>query len=87
MKTALITGASSGIGADAARHLASQRYRVILIARRQAQLEEVATQIGDDAVAEVCDASSGEQVLALAERIRRNYGAPDIIVNCAGAGQ
>jgi len=87
MKTALITGASSGIGADAAWHLSSRGYRVILVARGQTQLEQVATHIGGDAVAEVCDASSGEQVLALAERIRRDYGAPDVIVNCAGAGQ
>jgi short-subunit dehydrogenase len=87
MKTALITGASSGIGADAARHLSSRGHRVILVARGQAQLEQVAKHIGGNAVAEVCDASSGEQVLTLAERVRRNYGAPDVIVNCAGAGQ
>jgi NAD(P)-dependent dehydrogenase (short-subunit alcohol dehydrogenase family) len=47
----------------------------------------VTRQIGGSAVAEVCDAAAGEQVLALAERVRRNYGAPDVIVNCAGAGQ
>jgi short-subunit dehydrogenase len=87
MKTALITGASSGIGADAARQLSSRGYRVILVARRQAQLEQVATHIGGNTVAEVCDASSGEQVLALAERVRSKYGTPDVIVNCAGAGQ
>lgn len=87
MRTALITGASSGIGADAARHLASRGYRVILVARGQAQLEQVAKAIGGNAVAEACDASSGDQVMALAERVRRNGGAPDVIVNCAGAGQ
>lgn len=87
MKTALITGASSGIGADAARHLSARSYRVILVARRQTQLEQVATDIAGGAVAEVCDVSSGDQVLALAERVRRLYGAPDVIVNCAGAGR
>jgi NAD(P)-dependent dehydrogenase (short-subunit alcohol dehydrogenase family) len=34
-----------------------------------------------------CDASSGEEALALADRVRRTHGAPDVIVNCAGAGQ
>lgn len=87
MKTALVTGASSGIGASAARHLSSSGYRVVLVARRQAQLSEVAAQIGANAVVEVCDASSGIQVLALAERVRRTYGTPDVIVHCAGAGQ
>jgi len=87
MKTALITGASSGIGADTARHLSSRGFRVILVARGKIPLEQVAGGLGDNAVIEVCDASSGEQVLALAERVRRNFGTPDVIVNCAGAGQ
>jgi NAD(P)-dependent dehydrogenase (short-subunit alcohol dehydrogenase family) len=87
MKIALVTGASSGIGADAARHLSSRGYRVILAARGRAQLESVAAGIGCGAVIEVCDASSGEQVLAMAERIRRNHGIPDLIVNSAGAGE
>jgi NAD(P)-dependent dehydrogenase (short-subunit alcohol dehydrogenase family) len=87
MKTALITGASSGIGADAARHLSLRGYRVILVARGETPLQQVAGGLGDSAVVEVCDASSGEQVLALAERVRRNFGTPDVIVNCAGAGK
>lgn len=86
MKTALITGASSGIGAGAARQLSLAGYRVILVARRQAQLAEVAAQIGHDAFAETCDASSSIQVLALAERVCRLYGTPEVIVHCAGAG-
>jgi short-subunit dehydrogenase len=87
MKTALITGASSGIGADAARHLASSGYHVILVARNADQLRRVADSIGDNTTAEVCDASCGNDVLALADRVRGRFGAPDVIVNCAGAGQ
>jgi NAD(P)-dependent dehydrogenase (short-subunit alcohol dehydrogenase family) len=87
MKIALITGASSGIGADAARHLSDRGFRVILVARRRAELESVANGVGGSAAVEVCDAASGEDVLTLAERVRRNYGSPDVIVNCAGAGQ
>ena len=87
MKTALITGASSGVGADAARHLSARGYRVLLVARGAAALQGVAESIGASAAVEVCDASSGEAVAALAERVRRQYGVPDVIVNCAGAGQ
>lgn len=86
MKLAMITGASSGIGADAARHLARADYRVILVARRRPELELVAHSIGDQAVVEPCDAADGEQVLALARRIHGEYGTPDVIVNAAGAG-
>ncbi len=87
MKIALITGASSGIGADAARHLSALDYRVILVARGAENLQIVTESIGSSAAAEACDASSGEDVLALAGRVRQKYGAPDVIVNCAGAGQ
>jgi short-subunit dehydrogenase len=87
MKTALITGASSGIGADAARHLSARGYRVILVARGAARLQRVADSIGSNAAAEACDASSGEDVLILAGRVREKYGVPDVIVNSAGAGQ
>ena len=87
MKTALITGASSGVGADAARHLSARGYRVLLVARGAAPLQRVAESIGGSAAVEVCDASSGEAAAALAERVRHEYGVPDVIVNCAGAGQ
>lgn len=87
MKTALVTGASSGIGADAARHLSALGYRVVLVARNVERLQRVAGGLGGSAVVEPCDASSGEETLALADRVRRAHGAPDVIVNCAGAGQ
>jgi short-subunit dehydrogenase len=87
MKTALITGASSGIGADAAKHLAARGYRVVLVARGHSALQKMVQQIGDGAIAEACDASSGDEVLAMAERVRKTCGIPDVIVNCAGAGE
>jgi short-subunit dehydrogenase len=86
MKLALITGASSGIGAATAREMARLGYRVILVARSREKLEEVAASIGDAAAVEACDASDGDAVLALANRVRSMHGVPDVIVNSAGAG-
>lgn len=87
MKLAVVTGASSGIGAATARLLGSQGYRVVLVARGRAKLDELAVEIGDGAVVEALDAGDGEAVLAMAERVLRDFGVPDVIVNSAGAGE
>jgi NADP-dependent 3-hydroxy acid dehydrogenase YdfG len=68
-KLAVITGASSGIGAATARLLAAKGYKVVLVGRRREALEEVAAEIGVSAVVEPCDASNGGAVLAMAERV------------------
>lgn len=86
-KLVLITGASSGIGAEAARELARLGMRVVLVARDRERLAQTAASIGPAASFEVCDAASGEAVLQLAQRVRSNLGTPDIIINCAGLGQ
>jgi NAD(P)-dependent dehydrogenase (short-subunit alcohol dehydrogenase family) len=87
-KTALITGASSGIGAATARALADAGARVLLVARRAADLEKVAGSISSGAATTYpVDLSSASAVTQLAERISSAVGTPDIIVNNAGAGQ
>ena len=86
-KLALITGASSGIGAATARLLAAEGYKVVLIGRRREALDAVAADIGVAAVVEPCDASDGDAMLAMAERVRSEHGVPDVIVNSAGAGK
>ena len=60
---------------------------MVLTARNRERLEEVAQSIGDRAVVEACDAADGDAILSLAERVRRDCGTPDIVVNAAGAGQ
>ena len=47
MKLAVITGSSSGIGAATARQFATDGYKVVLVARQRAKLEDVAAEIGD----------------------------------------
>ena len=86
-KTVLITGASSGVGAAAARQFASKGYQVILVARNETRLAHIAEEIGPAATWIACDASSGASVEALAQRVINEAGVPDIIIHSAGLGQ
>jgi NADP-dependent 3-hydroxy acid dehydrogenase YdfG len=86
MKLAVITGASSGIGAATARVLGREGYRVVLVARNRPALDELAAEIGGRAVVEALDASDGDAVVTMAARVSETLGIPDLIVNSAGAG-
>ena len=64
-RTAVVTGASSGIGAATARHLAAEGFHVVCAARRVERIEALAAEIGGTAIA--CDVTSPEDVAALAD--------------------
>lgn len=87
-KVALVTGASSGIGAATARALAEAGARVILVARRADELEKVASSMGASAAGIYpVDLRDAAAVGQLAQAVTSAIGTPDIIVNNAGAGQ
>ncbi len=77
-RTAVVTGASSGIGAETARALAASGYRTVLGARRLERLEELAAEIGGEAVA--LDVTDPESVAAFAARVPECA----VLVNNAG---
>jgi len=84
-RSALVTGASRGIGARIAEALGAAGARVALVARTRAALEEVAALTGRDAVVIDADLSDEESAVTAARRIRDALGgAPDILVNNAG---
>jgi NADP-dependent 3-hydroxy acid dehydrogenase YdfG len=81
MKTFVITGASTGIGAATARAASEAGYRVVLAARSQDKLEELADSLAD-AVPVVTDVTDWESVQHLAEQA----GAADVVFANAGFG-
>ena len=83
-RTAVVTGASRGIGAGIAKALGENGARVVLIARSEAALRERASEI-TGAIPIPADVSNPENVERAAEKIRAELkGAPDILVNNAG---
>lgn len=81
-RVALVTGASSGLGASVAKALASLGARVAIAARRHDRLAELASEI--DGVAIPCDLSDPVQVAAMVPEVSTSLGPPQILVNAAG---
>ena len=86
-KTAVVTGASSGLGAYFAEILANQGATVVITARRLDRLEALSTQInnaGGKAIAIACDVDQPAAVAAMMEQAWAECGRIDIVVNNAG---
>ena len=83
-QVAVVTGASSGIGAATARRLAAEGFRVVLVARRAERIEELAKEIGDAATAYTVDVTDRAAVDAFAAAVVRDLGRVDVLVNNAG---
>ena len=88
-KVILITGASSGIGAGAARRLAKEGAKVILVARRKELLESVAAEInsqGGQALPMTVDVTNSFAIREMVRETTGQYGRLDVLVNNAGVG-
>ncbi|HHA18811.1 MAG TPA: SDR family oxidoreductase, partial [Methylophaga sp.] len=88
-KLILITGASSGIGAEMAKQFAQQGHSLLLIARNQQHLDKVTSEIkqqGGQAHSYACDVGEYDQVDNVTNTIKQQHGTPDVIINNAGSG-
>ena len=86
MRVVVITGASAGIGAATARLLGSRGDAVVLVARRQEQLEAVAKESGPNALAIVADVNEREDVRRVVRETIAKLGHIDVWINNAGQG-
>jgi NADP-dependent 3-hydroxy acid dehydrogenase YdfG len=83
-RTAVVTGASRGIGAGIASALAAQGVRVVMLARNEAKLKEISSRL-NGSIPIVCNVSDPKSVEKAAKQITGEFrSAPDILVNNAG---
>jgi short-subunit dehydrogenase len=84
--TALITGASSGIGADLARLFARDGYDLVLVARREEKLHELAKELGVTATVIAADLSKPDAAQQIVSKLVDKSINIDVLVNNAGLG-
>lgn len=83
-RVAVITGASSGIGAATARALAADGYRIALLARRADRIDALAKELDNGSIAIEADVTDRDSIVAAAERVQLELGGADVLVNNAG---
>jgi hypothetical protein len=87
VKTAVITGASSGIGEALARRLAGDGWRLLLVARREDRLQALQRDLGAATLFEAADLTDPEAARRVAARAEREFERLDLLVNNAGGNR
>lgn len=88
-KTAIVTGASSGLGVQFAKALAAQGANIAVVARRADRLERVRQEIealGVRCIPVQCDVSDTKAIHAMVQTVKAEFGRIDILINNAGVG-
>ena len=89
-KVVLVSGASSGLGAQMAKGYAKQGATLVITARRIEKLEEVAEEIrkeGVECLPIKCDVTDVSSVNNAAKMVKERFGKVDVLVNCAGSAK
>ena len=84
VKTALITGASAGLGLATATRLSKAGYQLILVARRESKLIELANSLETDCHVIACDVNNFEQLTAMLDARPDQFKNIDLLLNNAG---
>ncbi|WP_298841377.1 SDR family oxidoreductase [uncultured Roseobacter sp.] len=84
-RTVVITGASRGIGAETARIFARAGASVVLLARSQGAIADLAGEIGEKAIAIPCNVARYSEVAAAVATAAEQFGSIDVLINNAGA--
>ncbi|XP_015433466.1 PREDICTED: farnesol dehydrogenase-like [Dufourea novaeangliae] len=85
-KVAIVTGASSGIGAAITESLVEHGVKVVAVARRLNKLQELAANHGKDKIYPIqCDVTKEEEILRVFQWVKEKLGGADVLVNNAGA--
>jgi NADP-dependent 3-hydroxy acid dehydrogenase YdfG len=83
-KVAVVTGASSGIGAATARALPADGYRVALLTRRLDRITTLADELGNGSTAVEADVTDRDSIVAAADRARQELGTASVLINNGG---
>lgn len=89
-RVVVISGASSGLGAQMARGFVNQHTTLVLMARRLERLESLAKKLEKEGVKVLpvrCDVTSTESVNAATELTKKTFGRVDVLINCAGSAE
>ena len=86
-RTAIVTGAGSGIGMEVAIDFAKHGCTLVLVGRRENKLADTLSEVQKytpQSTAEACDVSDKQRVELMVEAVRERYGNIDILINNAG---